>query len=196
MNLVSDNDFKRTFPQKRGFTLIELMVTISVLIILVTLGVPSFVQFVQEYSAKSAIGMFHKDLQLARAEAVSLGKRITVCHLGSNGECDGNWLEGVSVFVDDEEPIGTLNSDELVLAQSNPMGSENTFLDGTRDRVTFNSEGQSPGFNTTFVFCPSSGEAKYAKGVILSGTGRARATRDDDNDGIHEKSDGTPLSCG
>lgn len=179
----------------RGFTLIELLVAVSILVIMVTVGVPNFVSFVQSYSAQSAMSMFHKDLQLARAEAVSLGKRVTVCHLGSDDSCDGDWLEGVSVFVDDGATIGELDDGELVLAQSNAMGSENSFQDSSRTRVTFTADGQSAGFAATFVFCPSSGEAQYARGVILSNTGRARSTSDSNDDGTHEDADGDALTC-
>ncbi len=170
--------------QSKGFTLVELILGVALLTILVTIGFPNFSSFIQRYSSQSAIGQFHKDLQLARSEAVSLGKRVTVCHLSSSGSCDGNWLEGISVFVDDGDTIGALDSDELVLSQSNPLGSENSFQDSSRTRISFTSDGQAAGFNGTFVFCPSSGNALYARGVILSNTGRARATSDSNGDAL------------
>ena len=186
---------KMVLHRTKGFTLVELIVTVSVLAILVTVGVPSFVSFIQRYAAASAIGMFHKDLQLARAEAVSLGKRVTVCHLSSSNTCDGNWLQGISVFVDDGASIGELDGGELVLAESNPLGTENYFKDSSRTRVTFTADGQAAGFAATFVFCPSSAEAEFARGVILSNTGRARSTSDTDKDGVHEGADGNALTC-
>lgn len=200
MNRFDVEYFSNTAKQSdmrlaQGFTLVELIVAVAVLSIMITVGVPNFVSFIQRYSAESAIGMFHKDLQLARAEAVSLGKRVTVCHLSSGNVCDGNWLQGVSVFVDDGASIGELDADELVLAESNPLGTENHFKDSSRDRVTFTADGQSAGFAATFVFCPSSADAEYARGVILSNTGRARSTSDTNNDGIHEGSDGKALTC-
>lgn len=179
----------------KGFTVIELMVAMAVFIILLSVGVPSFVSFIQRYSAESTIGMFHKDLHLARSEAVSLGKPITLCHLSSSNVCDGKWLEGITIFVDDGAEAGKLDDGELVLVKSNPMGTENHFTGPDRTRITYNAEGQSPGFNGTFVFCPSSGEAEYARGVILSAIGRARATSDQNSDGTHEGANGKALTC-
>ncbi|GGA70940.1 prepilin-type N-terminal cleavage/methylation domain-containing protein [Neiella marina] len=178
-----------------GFTLVELMVTVAVVVILITIGIPGFNALIQRYTSESSIDMLHKDMHFARAEAVSLGKRVTVCHLSSTNECDGNWLDGISVFVDDGDNVGELDGGELVLAQSAPLGSENSFKDSTRDRVTFTPDGLSAGFAATFVFCPSSGDNKYARGIILSNIGRARATIDANEDGYHEDSNGNILTC-
>ena len=68
----------------RGLTLIELMVTLSVLAILATLAVPSF----QRQIAAARLSEASNELLLAtaraRTEAIRLGQRVTVCK-SSNG---------------------------------------------------------------------------------------------------------------
>lgn len=181
--------------RKEGFTLVELMVALAVFAILVTIGLPSFTDFIKRYTAESAMMQIHKDLQTARSGAVSLGKPVTVCHLDSTGNCDNNWLGGISIFVDDQSTRGKFESGELKLAESNAIGTEHKFDRSSRNRVTYRADGQSPGFNGTFVFCPKGGEAKHYRGLILNMNGRVRASRDDNGDGIHEDSSGNKLAC-
>ncbi|MDO9635827.1 MAG: prepilin-type N-terminal cleavage/methylation domain-containing protein, partial [Thiobacillus sp.] len=56
-----------------GFTLIELMVTLSVLAILLTIGIPSLQMFIQNSRLQSQSASLMGDLNYARAEAVRLG---------------------------------------------------------------------------------------------------------------------------
>jgi len=180
--------------KRSGFTLVELVVTMAVFAILVTVALPGFSSFIREYTATSAMMGLHKDLQLARSEAVSLGKRVTVCHLNSSNACTNDWLNGVTVFVDDGANIGSYDNGELKLVESNPIGKEHSFK-ASRTRITFRSDGMSAGFTDTFIFCPKGGNQEHYRGITISGTGVTRASADTNGDGVHEKSDGTPLTC-
>ena len=53
-----------------GFTLIELMVVIVVLAVLTTLGIPSFMEMIQNPQLRTAAESIYDGLQLARSEAV------------------------------------------------------------------------------------------------------------------------------
>lgn len=62
-----------------GFSLIELMVSVSVLAILLLVGVPSFTDMVQRYTAQATASDFHHMLQLARSEAAKSSQTVTLC---------------------------------------------------------------------------------------------------------------------
>ena len=62
----------------RGFTLIELMVTVTVLAILMGVGIPSFRSFVQGQKVKSATHDLMTALTLARSEAVKRNTNVTL----------------------------------------------------------------------------------------------------------------------
>ena len=178
---------------QKGFTLVELIVSLVVFAILITVGLPNFSDFIRRYTAESTMMSLHKDIQLARAEAVSLGKRVTICHLNGTN-CDGNWLQGVTVFVDDGATTGTLEAGELKLVESNPIGTEHQFK-AQRNRLTFRPDGMATGFADNFIFCPKGGNAKHNRGIIISNTGSTRRTQDTNDDGIHELANGTKLGC-
>lgn len=78
--------------RSRGFTLIELMVTVTVLAVLMAVGVPSFRSFVQGQKVKSASFELMSALVVARSEAV---KRNTDVKLEPDTE--GAWTSGWAV---------------------------------------------------------------------------------------------------
>lgn len=57
-------------PVQRGFTLIELMIVIVILAVLATLGIPSFMEMIQNTQVRTAAESILDGLQVARSEAV------------------------------------------------------------------------------------------------------------------------------
>jgi type IV fimbrial biogenesis protein FimT len=74
-----------------GFTLIELMVTLTVVAILLTLAIPSFTGMIDKNRLKNAAETLYADLQFARAEAIKRNKKIRVSFF-SNGS---TWCYGL-----------------------------------------------------------------------------------------------------
>lgn len=62
----------------RGFTLIELMVVIGIATVLLTLGVPTFRDYIVTQRLKAATAVLVTDLQYARSEAASRSRRVFV----------------------------------------------------------------------------------------------------------------------
>src|SRR3569833_4532748 len=88
----------------RGFTLVELLVTISIATILVTLAVPSFSDFVKNNRMITQPTDFVTAMNVARSEAIRRGTRITLCKSSDGAGCVSgrNWEQGWIVFVDDD----------------------------------------------------------------------------------------------
>jgi type IV fimbrial biogenesis protein FimT len=87
-----------------GFTLVELMVTLSVAVILISIGVPSFQQTIANNRAASGANELLGALQLARSEAVRLNSNVTLCASTNGTTCTGGgeWARGWIVLHDDE----------------------------------------------------------------------------------------------
>jgi type IV fimbrial biogenesis protein FimT len=156
-----------------GFTLIELMVTLSVLAILLAIGIPSLQMFIQNSRLQSQSASLMGDLNYARAEAVRLGSPVAVCASANGATCSGalTWETGWVVFND-------INTDNVVdagelLRAAPTLGGGNTLRAGGA-LVRFNALGYSNGFNDTFSVCDSRGLGS-ARGVILSNQGRVRS---------------------
>lgn len=74
-----------------GFTLIELMITISILVILLTVAVPSFREFVQAQRVKTASFDLFAAITYTRSEAMKRNGDVTL------SAATGGWGNGWSV---------------------------------------------------------------------------------------------------
>jgi type IV fimbrial biogenesis protein FimT len=73
----------------RGFTLVELMITVAVMVILAAIAAPSMTELVNNRRAVGQAEELVASLQLARAEAIRRNARVTVC-AGTLGVCSGS----------------------------------------------------------------------------------------------------------
>ena len=81
-----------TYQTHSGFTLIEMMVTIAVLGILVTVGIPSFQETIDKRRLAGAAEQLYGDLQYARSEAIKRNANVFVTFTGSGT----TWCYGMS----------------------------------------------------------------------------------------------------
>jgi type IV fimbrial biogenesis protein FimT len=76
-----------------GFTLIELMVSVVVLAILATIGLPAFNDLISSQRARAATSALHDSLSLGRSEAI---KRNASTTLKTSNLADGWTIETVA----------------------------------------------------------------------------------------------------
>ncbi len=90
-----------TDAREQGFTLVEVMVTVVVLAILLTVAIPGFDNFIRNSRLQGATQDVRAALALARSEAVRLRRSVSVCGDGG-GACSGGtgWNAGLLVVVD------------------------------------------------------------------------------------------------
>ena len=77
----------------KGFTLMELMIALSVLAIITTLAVPAMTGFFDKRRVIEAAEDMYSSIQLARVEAISRSA-LTFVHFGT---ISGSWVYGVSI---------------------------------------------------------------------------------------------------
>jgi type IV fimbrial biogenesis protein FimT len=87
-----------------GFTLIELMITLAIVGILLTVGVPSLKTFMQGNQLIAASNELLSALHVARSEAIKLNSRVSICESSDGTNCSntGSWRNGWIVFVDSD----------------------------------------------------------------------------------------------
>ncbi|WP_080758051.1 GspH/FimT family pseudopilin [Comamonas testosteroni] len=77
----------RTIYAQKGFTLIELMVTVSILAILAALAVPSFTPLIERWRMRQITEELQSTLYYARAEAIKRGGNITIARTLTETGC-------------------------------------------------------------------------------------------------------------
>ena len=99
----------------RGFTLIELMMTLAVVAILLGIAAPGFVSIIKNNRITTVTNDLLADLALARSEAAKRGQSVSIC-ISSNGtSCTGtNWLDGRLVF-SDAGTAGTIDGSDAII---------------------------------------------------------------------------------
>ena len=90
----------------KGFSLVELMVTLSILAIAIAIAVPSFSSLIIKQKIKSKRNDLMSAFQYARTEAVTQNQAVSICASSdpwaSSPTCSGNtyWSTGWIVFYD------------------------------------------------------------------------------------------------
>lgn len=169
--------------RQRGFSLLELLVTISVAAILIAIAVPSLSLFIQNSREDAQADSLISSLQYARSEAVKRDADVEVCASTDQATCSGaaNWATGWIV-----EAVPTPPAAATVLQVMPQLGGNNT-LSGTFNgagvtQVTFQPNGfvKAAGgagvyLNTYFTLCDSRG-ATYARDIEITGIGAVQAS--------------------
>jgi type IV fimbrial biogenesis protein FimT len=169
-----------------GFTLIELMVTLTVGGILAAMAVPAFNSFVLNDRQVGQLNSLASSLNYARSEAVkrNLAGGITVCPNAGGATCSGtDWFGGW--IVTDSNPLDPPLQTVPALA-----GSGTWAVTGSQTGVTFQSSGMvTPSATTTFTVCDVRGAA-FARELEVNSTGRVASSS---TQGISVS--GAPLVC-
>jgi type IV fimbrial biogenesis protein FimT len=158
----------------RGFTLIELAVTLTVLAIILALGVPGLMSFVVQSRMTSQANELLSDISYARSEAATRGYRIGFCAsanpTATSPTCSSNtsdWANGRIIFVDvdGDGQRSTASGSTEVLLRASPALSDNSTL-------TMACTGSGCATTAAFQFRPYGGMATSGN-AMLGATGSA-----------------------
>lgn len=103
---------------QHGFTLYELLVTVIVMGIILSLGVPNFLEFTRNNRMAATSNNLLAAFTLARTEAVKRKALVTVCSSlnaeAANPACGGTFADGWVVFADDDGDIAIDAGEEVI----------------------------------------------------------------------------------
>lgn len=194
-----------------GFSLIELLITVAVLLVLVGFGVPSFISAIKDSRVDSIISRTIGSLYLARSEAVKRSSSVTVCARATDTSCGSDWNNGWIVFVDNTQggaagTAGQLDANDEVLQTTEPLDKTDLSVTGslaqdassasnseTRDFIRYRPSGRNSWSGGTFALCDDRG-VEHARVLHLVLTGDIRKGRTK-NDETPEDVHGTAIVC-
>ncbi|ABV35815.1 methylation site containing protein [Shewanella sediminis HAW-EB3] len=145
----------------KGFTLIEVMVTMAVAAILLGIGVPSLVSVYESVRVNNNIEKINNIFLFARNQAISYGTTVNVCAFASTTSCGTNWGNGIRVYITRAD---SSEKELRVIDNFNP----NDKLTGSSSTFTFSPEGLSSG--ATIIYCPG-GKNSQSKSISVSSSG-------------------------
>ena len=142
--------------RERGFTLIELMVTIAIAGILIGLSASPMSQMFATNRVQSEASSFVSDLMYARSEAIRRGQPVSLCASANSTSCLGTnaWGSGWVVFPDSTQCGSTVSPGTSQLrVRAGFKGTDTLGGMTAKSCVTFNRDGFSTNLGTGhFVF--------------------------------------------
>jgi len=165
-----------------GFTLIEVLVVLSLLALIQAWVVPALSETVDAVRVSSSAQAMSGSLMLARSEAVKRNVRVIVCKSVTGERCDAAaaWEQGWIVFHDFNNN-GLLDTDESVLHReqalppsirlrgNSPVGKYVSYTPYGRTKLT------SGAFQAgTFTVCTHSPRRVQARQIVINNAGRVR----------------------
>lgn len=78
----------------KGFSLVELMVTVAVLAILATIGLPAFQGFIERHRMQSAVEAVYAQVQFLKSEAIKSSQNVNIRVVTGSDWCIAGSDEG------------------------------------------------------------------------------------------------------
>jgi type IV fimbrial biogenesis protein FimT len=191
----------------QGFTLLELMVTVAIAAILVTMAVPTFRDTIRNNRLVTTNNMLLASLNLARSEAIKRNMPVTVRKVDNNSFTNlgagADWENGWDVFTDvNNNSNFDAGTDVLIKTyQSVPVNFtlRGDAASGFANSITYQANGISGA--GSFVLCDNFDfdnvpQIFTSRMIIVGVTGRAMTASDADSDGIPNTNAGAEIiSC-
>lgn len=131
-----------------GFTMLELMITLAVVAILLSIALPSFRTLLQNNRLTAQANEFQTALQFARSESLKRARPVTVCASDTLSgddddlECGSDWTEGWVAVVDNEvEGADEVSIDEVLRRWPGLRGDATLAHNGGEDFVRYLADG-------------------------------------------------------
>src|SRR5690554_4362610 len=158
-----------------GLTLIELLITLAIAAVTLTIGLPAFSGSLERTRVATTMHQVSADLAMARSTAIMRRAQVVVCPRTADFRCRGDrdWSQGWIVFTDDD---GNRQPDEKahILRATDPPAHRTLSIDSTRQFLRYQRDGRSAHSNQTVRVCS---RQQLAGTVVVNNLGRVRSSR-------------------
>ena len=172
-------------PRCAGFSLLEMLTTVAIVLSLLTLAAPVMAEFMISLRLRGSAEAMLSALNLGRATAAQHNSRVVLCKSADGNRCSDTlgWDQGWLVFYDNNNSA-TREDGEKVLYRQEALSGRVTMNGNTlvEHYVSFTAYGQPKlpnGLvqNGTIAVCSATAGYSGGYAVVLARTGRARMAK-------------------
>jgi len=172
-----------TSSASRGFTLIELMITIAVLAIGSALAYPSFSGVIRSNRIATSTNGLLSAFNLARSEAIRSNRGGGVCPSSDGTQCEGtDWNVGVLAYTDLDFSGGWSTGDTAIRFFEGNKALDLTAVanGGGVTEIAFDRTGRASQETTlTLKLTECTSGQPYVRNIYMRRTGQARMEKED-----------------
>ncbi|MDO8298340.1 GspH/FimT family pseudopilin [Lacisediminimonas sp.] len=155
--------------QSRGFTLVELMVTLAIFAVLVGVAAPSFNAIMVGPRLGSFANALSASATLARSEAIKRNTSVTLCASADGAACaaSGDWEQGWIVLagttvVERQQALTANYRAQDTLAGSRSLSFQSSGAGSTQAAIKFCQATPAPGMQEKVVSISATGRTSVA----------------------------------
>jgi type IV fimbrial biogenesis protein FimT len=185
---IGVNNVKR----QKGVTLVELMITVSIVAIILAFVSPSIQSILIKNRIVAEINEISSLIQYARHHAIDEQAQVVVCPSINYSVCTKDWNNPKIAFIDDDASGIRDGAEELLVTIGATSGT--SLMTNTTDIMTFLQTGEARPA-AEILLCHKDKEAKYARALSVTLQGRVKMSTDSNKNGVNENAAGTELSC-
>ncbi len=160
-----------TQRMNRGFTAIELLVTIAIVAILAAIAAPNFQPMFERYRLQRAIGEWENAIFFARTEALKRGGNVYIRKTPSGDGCTAgttdDWSCGWTVVYSPTGSSTPVSTDVSLQTFSRPSNTY-VMLDPSGVSLLFNSSGRQRLNLIKTTFTPDKNNSVHAMAIVCS----------------------------
>jgi len=177
-----------------GLTILELIITLAITGLLITVGAPSFSAMQHRYQAQTEIQTLHMAIYATRATAITTNSPTALCPLVQN-QCKRQWDKALTAF-QDLNKNQRLDPGETIITTIPASETDHVVRLYPKRAFRFDQQGFAGFNNGSFSYCRTSGEKlQTGAAFIVSRLGRIRRGSDSDDDGLPETANGKNVVC-
>ena len=184
--------------KQKGMTLIELLITSTIIVALTSIAIPSFQRLKMQQQSYQVYSVLVSALNFTRSSAITSKITTTLCPNHNNVECGKDWTNGILIFTDrNQDGKFDVGADEILKITAKPHHPHSLKWSsfGNRPFIRYSPLGHTLNQNGTFVYCPKDGNSLYAQAIIVNRTGRIRRWYDKNKNGVIERANGDDIQC-
>ncbi len=161
-----------------GITLIELLITLTLIAIIVVAATPSLTDALQKQRLTAGLDRLTADILLARSESVKSGDHSIICPTSTGTACSkqADWHRGWMVFSDTNKN-GEFDRDEPLHRVQNRLHYIRAKAYNQRLQIIFTKTGSTLLSNTTIIFCGTR-NVNNALSLLVNSAGQIKVNRD------------------